>query len=267
MLQASTEKTEVREWKIFENRLQKIFAVLHRPLDTLSPPVVIVMHGFASSKQGSNRCYVTLAEELAKSKIATLRFDFRGSGDSEGHLEGLDFEDLISDATHVCQSVDQIEGIDCNRMGIFGASLGGSLAVLSAPIHKRAKAIALWAPVASGELWYRDFLQHAEKEMQEDPSHQFENYRGIKLNAHFREQFGKMEAYQALALLQQIPILHMQGERDRVISLAHRDAFQCKASSLCHFRLYPEAQHSLGFASSFPQIVTETVDWFKRSIG
>jgi uncharacterized protein len=82
---ASLEKIETREPLIIENEGQRLFGVLHKPVGWDNPPIVVVLHGFASSKHGSHRCYVTLAEYLAKEGIATLRFDFRGAGIAKEH--------------------------------------------------------------------------------------------------------------------------------------------------------------------------------------
>lgn len=263
------EKTESREWVTFENDGQQIFGVLHRPISTQNPPVVVFMHGFASSKHGSNRCYVRMAEELAKSGIAALRFDFRGSGDSEGSLSEITFLDLVSDAVKALHFTSSIEGIDSDRLGVFGASLGGALAVLATAQVERVKALALWAPVASGELWYRDFLQNHPQYIKADPNEILGSYRGVKLHPKFKEQFAQMFAYQAAAKLGPIPLLHMHGAKDTTISLAHQGAFQkaCEAGNpKAYFKTFPDGEHSLGYSSDFPQIIQETLSWFKTNL-
>ena len=61
----------------------KIRAVVHTPaLD--SWPVVVLCHGFLSHKDSSK--YKHLAQVFAQEFIATVRFDFRGCGESEGLL-------------------------------------------------------------------------------------------------------------------------------------------------------------------------------------
>ena len=76
-----TSYNEIRESVTFGNGGKKLFGVLHRPKLTISAssyPAVVVMHGFASHKIGTNRIYVKLAQSLANQGIAALRFDFRG---------------------------------------------------------------------------------------------------------------------------------------------------------------------------------------------
>src|ERR1700722_18881351 len=166
----------MREWVIMKNGGQQIFGVLHRPQLEVNPPIAVIMHGFASSKHGSNRCYVTLAEALVNVGIASLRFDFRGSGDSEGSLSEITFEDLVSDAMAVLENLDAIKGIDRSRIALFGASLGGTIAILAAARAQNVKTMALWAPVASGELWYRDFLMQNPEYAHVDPEKVLSSY-------------------------------------------------------------------------------------------
>lgn len=258
-------KVEKREWMIMENNGQKIFGVLHRPLLVENPPVVVILHGFASSKHGSNRCYVTFAENLSKAGIATFRFDFRGSGDSEGALSEITFEDLICDSITILTNLNQINEIDSNRVALFGASLGGSIAILTAARIKKIKTLVLWAPVASGKLWFRDFLMRFPEHANTEPEKILSSYAGIKLHPQFREQFGNMIAYETIQQLYPLPILHMHGEKDKTISIAHQEAFRVASiQSNIHFSKYPDSEHALGYSPSFPNIVTESIEWFRR---
>jgi len=262
------EKTAKREWIVFENRGQEIFGVFHRPLKVKNEmPIVVIHHGFASSKQGSNRCYVLLADALASKGVAALRFDFRGSGDSEGYIADLTFDDLVSDAICVHEEIKKIGGIDFERLGLFGASLGGSLAILATEVHQMTKALVLWAPVASGQLWYYDFVKRAEKSGV-DPEKALASYRGVQLNQVFREQFGQMQAAQVLSEHPEIPFLHMHGNDDTMISILHQEAFRkaCKHHATAQFKTYPECEHSLGFAPIFPSVMQETIDWFEKHL-
>lgn len=259
-------KIENREWMVIENKGQKIFAVLHTPCEVENPPIVMICHGFSSSKHGSNRSYVRIAEGLAAIGIATLRFDFRGSGDSEGSLSDISLEDLISDAFAVYQAIENREEFDNERIGIFGASLGGAVALLSNAIHKRAKSIALWAPVARGDLWYRDLVKRNPDLTGQDPLVAMAIYKGITIHPLFRQQFAAMSAEKTLMEFPLTPLLHMQGEKDMIISTDHTLAYKKYAGPNTQFITYPNAEHSLGFASAFPDVIQTSVDWFQKTL-
>lgn len=265
-MQGKLEKRESRKWVVIENKGLNIFGVLHRPTEVNHPPLVIVLHGFASSKHGSNRCYVTLAEHLASAGIATLRFDFRGSGDSEGSLSEASLSDLIDDALAVTDFAASLEGIDSDRLGVFGASLGGGIAIEAVSRSSKVKSLALWAPVASGELWYRDFLIMCPEMKDVDPTQAVGKFRGIQLNQDFRQQFATFFPYKTLTKIPHISLLHMHGEKDATISIAHQEAFKMNAGKNAKFVVYSDEQHSLGFAKIFPEVIQETVSFFKDSL-
>ena len=68
--------------EILSNDL-KLQGVLTTP-ESDSWPLVILCHGFLSHKDSSK--YRQLAQIFAQESIATIRFDFRGCGESEGLL-------------------------------------------------------------------------------------------------------------------------------------------------------------------------------------
>ncbi len=258
-MEATLLKEEIREPVVFSSGETTLFGVLHRPLGRERFPLVVFMHGFASSKHGSNRCYVRIAESLAASGIAALRFDFRGSGDSEGAIEASSLEDFKGDALEAIRFAQSVKGVE--KLGLFGASLGGALALLAHEELPLAEAVALWAPVASGELWYRDFLAQRPELVAADPSQVFENFRGMSIHPKFVEQFSSMRAFEKVP---NIALLHMHGAHDNQVSLAHQEAYRSKGQG--EFLLYEEAEHSLGYATVFLEVKERLVDWFKEQL-
>lgn len=116
--------TEERESIVLTNEGEKIFGVLHLPKGIDKPPCVLVLHGLGGHKTGRFRVYVDLAESLVKAGIAVLRFDFRGSGDSEGSFAEMTLNGEISDALVVLKFLHKDSRIDNQRIGIFGRSMG-----------------------------------------------------------------------------------------------------------------------------------------------
>lgn len=258
-------KRETREWMIFENEGKKIFGVIHHPY-LENPPLVIIVHGFASSKVGTHRSWVYLAESLAKGGIAALRFDFRGAGDSEGSLSEMDLEGYISDAY---AALCEVKNRGFRQIGFFGSSLGGAIAVLTAGRHGGVDSLALWAPVASGELWVQDFLKKNSSMDCGDLGAILTNYRGVKLHPRFKEQFGKMFAFEEMKKLSAVPLLHFQGENDTTVSTLHQKAYQKsrdKASAPSRFISYPDIDHILGFEPILQEVIKETVQWFQKTL-
>ena len=133
----------------FEVGGERIFGMLHLPIDTSSPrPCVLMLHGFTGTSIEPHRLFVTMARAFANAGIAALRFDFRGSGQSEGVFSDMTLTRELEDAL---AAIAVLEGrsdvIDRARTGILGLSMGGLMAALTVGTVA-VKALALWAPAS-----------------------------------------------------------------------------------------------------------------------
>ncbi len=254
---------ESREAVTIFNQNQKIFGMLHRPLHTSeAPPLVVFCHGFASNKIGTNRCYVTLAEQLSKAGFASLRFDFRGSGDSEGAISQMTFEDFISDAVAVLEMARTLPGIDSQKIALFGSSLGATVSVFAAARFQKIAAMVLWAPIAEGARWMRDFMQS--QAAAEGSNHAV--YRGLPIHPHFQREFSQQMAAETLSQLVDVPFLHMHGQQDRVVPICHQEIYRSSCSNhrnATRFLCFDQVDHCMGGAPIFPNVVQEAENWYK----
>jgi pimeloyl-ACP methyl ester carboxylesterase len=87
-------------------------------------PGVVLCHGFGSAYRVMEPC----ARTMAAQGIATLIFDFRGHGSSEGVADGKMVEDVV-DAWSL---LSQVPEVDSNRMGLVGHSLGAMSIIMAA---------------------------------------------------------------------------------------------------------------------------------------
>ncbi|MCQ6268732.1 alpha/beta hydrolase [Fictibacillus sp. WQ 8-8] len=65
----------------------------HKPkVNNLSKyPIVIIFHGFTGSRVDGNFLFVRFARELSRQGIGCVRFDFSGSGESDGSFTEMTF--------------------------------------------------------------------------------------------------------------------------------------------------------------------------------
>jgi len=122
-------------------------AVLTLPtLQSITPlPVVIMLHGTASSKNEVGNLYKRLAEKLAKKNIASLRFDFAGSGASSVDYKVYNLKSAVNDVINVYQYIQQQKQLEHNSIHLLGFSQGGLIAQLAA--------VNATLPVASMVTW------------------------------------------------------------------------------------------------------------------
>ena len=99
-------------------------------------PAVILCHGLGASKSD----FVELAAYLSQRGFHVLLFDFRAHGDSGGRrcsLGYLEQKDLYA-ALHLLQGKTMV---DANRIGVYGFSLGGSVAIMAAAERPEIRAL------------------------------------------------------------------------------------------------------------------------------
>jgi dipeptidyl aminopeptidase/acylaminoacyl peptidase len=102
-------------------------------------PAVILLHGYPAEKAD----LLPLATALAP-QFATLLIDQRYFGDSGGHATTLGFRERGD----LKRAVDFLEARGATADGVFGFSLGGAVALLTAAEDSRIRAIAAYASFA-----------------------------------------------------------------------------------------------------------------------
>ena len=94
------------------------------------PAVVVLHHAGATTREAA--LYRHLREGLPALGFAVLIYDRRGSGQSSGSLRGIDYETLADDAVAGQHALAKLSRIDPTKIGFWGLSQGGWLAVLAA---------------------------------------------------------------------------------------------------------------------------------------
>jgi alpha/beta superfamily hydrolase len=132
-----------------------VAATLERP-EGGPAPVVLMLHGFGGSRDelavaGTEEgVFSRSAEALAEAGIASLRIDFRGSGDSPGDFADTTFSGQIADAVAAIDWLAEDARVDGDAIGLLGWSQGGLVASHAAGARADlVDATVLWAPVAA----------------------------------------------------------------------------------------------------------------------
>ena len=130
----------------FESKGITLEGVMAVPEGDSGPlPGVVICHPHPlSGGNMDNNVVLSVAFALTESGFATLRFNFRGVGNSEGeHTEGkMEAHDVLS----ALEVIKAWPVVDSHRVGVAGYSFGSRVVLENAPIHKKSKAIALISP-------------------------------------------------------------------------------------------------------------------------
>lgn len=140
-------------------------ATLNRA-DGTPAPVVLMLHGFTGSRNElptehvPSGIFAHTAQALAEAGYASLRIDFRGSGESTSDMGFAEttFEGQVSDALAALSWLQASDAVTGDDIYLLGWSQGGLVATAAAGRSGIPDAVALWAPVASPVETYSGIL-------------------------------------------------------------------------------------------------------------
>jgi len=114
-------------------------------------PAVVALHSAVAATREA-ALYRHLQDGLPALGFAVLIYDRRGSGQSSGSLQGVDYETLADDAVAGQHALAKLSRIDPAKIGFWGLSQGGWLAVLAAGRSPDAAfAISVSAPLVTAD--------------------------------------------------------------------------------------------------------------------
>jgi alpha/beta superfamily hydrolase len=125
---------------------------LHTPHGTaVDLCAVICPAPFGYDNVCGHRALRILADRLAAGGIAALRFDFPGTGDSDGEHGLHDWKAAVAAAVSTA-----LRETGCTHVAIIGVGLGGTLALARLDEGLDVDKLVLWGAPARGRAWLRE---------------------------------------------------------------------------------------------------------------
>lgn len=142
----------------FPGRDCELFGVLHSPASVPANAAFVFCAPFGEEKLWTHLVYVSFARELARRGMTVLRFDYRGTGDSDG-----DSEDAMPGACleDIHRALDVLRE-RCGRrvsLGLLGLRFGATLAAIAAETEADVQRLVLWSPVLRGAAYAQELLR------------------------------------------------------------------------------------------------------------
>lgn len=136
----------------FESGGSRLMAALHLPDAGIprQPFGLVFLHGWAGYRIGPHQMFTKLARRGEQLGFCSLRFDFRGRGDSEGDTRATTLTPMIADAVG---GVDFMLGeTGLSHAALIGDCSGSEVALGAGPLHRAIEAMVLWsAPIVAGD--------------------------------------------------------------------------------------------------------------------
>ncbi|MCH1624355.1 alpha/beta hydrolase family protein [Ferdinandcohnia quinoae] len=113
-------------------------------------PAVILYHGFTGTKLESHRLFLNISRALEDKGIASFRFDFLGSGESDGDFKNTTVTSQLAEAETIFNYVKSHPLIDADQILVLGFSMGGLVAsLLAGKINSQIAKLILLAPAGT----------------------------------------------------------------------------------------------------------------------
>jgi len=205
----------MREKLFFENcEGNKLCGILSNPTSSQEKSIVILCHGFSTSKDGNT--YVRLEKILNDNGVSTFRFDFFGHGESEGKFEEITTSKAVND---VLSAIHFLKDSGYTKIGLIGSSFGGMASLITASKTGDLHVLALKSPVSD----YLSLIvsQQDKQEMKtwKEKGHIYftsAEGRKLKLNYSFFKDAEKVDGYESSKRIK-IPTLIVHGDKDETV--------------------------------------------------
>ncbi|MBN1130359.1 MAG: alpha/beta fold hydrolase [Chitinispirillaceae bacterium] len=243
----------------WENSRQTVRGTLHvtRPR---GGTWCVLCHGFTGHRIGPGYLFVRLSREMETVGVSSLRFDFRGSGESDGQFKDMTVDAMLSDLSSAVRLVR--ERFVPDHLLILGHSLGGMIAALYCS-KNNADGIALLSPVAdpSGLIRRRNDLINAGPNaagFYENGPHE--------ISRPFIDSLKNIDPPALLAGSFRGRLLLIQGDADASISVAE-SARYVEATGAADietgYYILKNADHNFSTVSHMREAVSRVTTWVK----
>jgi hypothetical protein len=131
------------------------FAAMHLPSEPPTAAVVVCSPVYAEMPRNYRR-EVLLGRELARRGLATLRFHYRGAGNSSGRSEVFGLDTMRADVTCAIRQARRLVG--AVPVALVGTRVGAVVAAEAASENGGCPT-ALWDPVVDAERYFREVFR------------------------------------------------------------------------------------------------------------
>lgn len=248
----------MKEQKVFfeNSKGNKLCGILLNPSGDKNRPIIILVHGFHSSK--NTKSFILLRELLEKNSISTFRFDIYGHGESEGLFENITISEAVDD---ILQVIKFLKKQGYKKIGLLGSSFAGCASIIAATKTTDLFCLALKSPVSNYEERTRKILSSQEiKEWKEKGFRMIEDDgEKYKVNYTYFDDFKNNDGYKAAPLIK-IPTLIVHGDADKSVPV-EQSIKTAKLIPNCKLVLVKGANHTYTDLEHFKQMSKSFADF------
>lgn len=240
---------------------ERIFGIVEKPDTGTNFPVVIMLHGFTGEHISSFFKLPRVSRKLSKSGIATVRFDFCGSGNSDGDFKDMTPTSEAADALRVVKMVKDSDWFD-GSLGLLGYSLGGVITSMVAPRIDDLKSVCLWSPgIINGSEVFKKFFAFAGAKKLENEA--LYDLCSLLVSEKFIEENNSIDSQKLLGMYKG-PVQIITGTKDEFINFEEASKFVESRGYL--FDGIEGANHRYDKLEHFNSLSRSTTNFFVKTL-
>lgn len=228
-------------------------------------PIVVIYHGFCGNKMGPHFMFVKLSRKLETLGIASIRFDFSGSGESDGEFVDMTLTKEIADANNILDYIKKLNFVDKENIGILGFSMGGAIGSIIAGDRKdEINALCLWSPAGTMD---KIILSHSYvgDKLGDFLKKGYFDVEGLLLGRNFIDDIKDIKIYDRAARYEKTSII-IHGNRDEVVPLSTSKRYLEIYRDNSELKIIDGANHIYEKNSWEQELIEITQDYFHNTL-
>ncbi len=235
---------------------------------------IVFNHGYIPPAQyRTTERYVAYVDALARAGFVVFKIDMRGFGNSEGEPEGSYFSPAYTiDAISALKSLQTLDYVDPNGIGMWGHSMAGNLLLRAMLIEPAIKAGVIWAGAVYS---YDDMGRYSIQDSSYVPPSS--DSPGRRKSQEIRATYGQPNTavpyWKAVSLTEHIDLLKAPLQlnhalNDDVVNVGYSDdlaAVLNAAGKEYEYYQYDGGGHNIN-SPYFEQAMQHTIEFFKAHL-
>jgi len=242
----------------FQERLKGLEDMPETVLDKC--PTVILAHGFGGDKREVGM-FDDVAKSLTENNFLVYRFDFSGSGESEGDYSKTSLTKLAGDLRSIIDFIKGRSKVDADKLALVGMSFGTSVAIaLDAP---EIKSYVLLGSVANPYEVLKNLFQEYTFNPEGESFRITSTGKHVKMGSQFWKDFSDYNLPKSISEIHK-PICIIHGEKDTAAPLEEAKVFYKNANEPKKLIIVKDSDHGFYEPDERREMVEGLTNWFKK---
>jgi uncharacterized protein len=222
---------------------------------------IVLAHCFTCSKHV--KIMRSICDALAESGFLVLRFDFSGSGESEGKFEDANYTKEMNDLDH---AVDFIKTYGVKKIGALGHSMGSAVSILHGSRDSRIDSLCVVAGHSEANSIKEVFSPSDYEEIMKKGSKEVEIFgKTVVMKREFFEDAEQQDIKGALENFER-PFCVIHGEDDEIIPVEHATKLYDFAAGKKEIQIIPKARHMFANEKYLLDLQHFVMGWFEKTL-